>query len=681
MTEIKFNVNQFKPLIDTAKSFSKDGIDESEKVKLLQKANEDGTITEQERLFIKGLDSDVNLKTVNDFKSKDSKGKAVSSMTLDIDNYKEETASSDVIKGATYKDIGINKFNFVMKDKNIKPDTLKTQILDDNVLKNNKNLADKVNSFMTNIGLEKEGLLYLKELVNRDPKLSPDKLEKVMDKLNEMVKANYDSKLTNSGYSAKSLAISALHDISAPSNISQKYIGSCAGTTVQSQLALKNPLEYLKMVDSLAKNQSHKEFQPNWTFTKEGLKEDSDTGRNISSKVMQNAIMDVLNESDAYDSTNLDSDGAGMEKTVKALNSLLGTNLQTYKYEELSNNIIEILKASKPSKNNPIQMSMSYEKKGRDSLHAVNVIGMDKNNVTIINPWGREETFPIKELENKIMKINAPKGLDSTLSILTKDQVSAKDSVFNRNIMSPFTDGISNVINNPNQRTEFLKNMSVEQKIDLIKKLNDSTILTDGDKTAMLKILENLFDGSANQDRQIVYKIWDNLIDDKAAKLSLPKLLDTLKTDNSLYNNVATQIYESLPNSDSDKARMLGKVENLFNPSSKLGKEYMGSLIKNSDNSEVADYATDMVKMYISSLNSDNLYTVNTLAKDSINNFLNKIKSTKSEDEYKNIMFQVTENLLGKDVSDNIDKISNSSKKSNLKEVLTRIFTDSGTLK
>ena len=316
-------------------------------------------------------------------------------------------------------------------------------------------------NFISNIASYKEGLVYLKELLNRDPKLSTDKLEKLLDKLNEMIKTKYDSRITNSGYSTKSLVISALHDISAPSNISQDNIGACAGTTIQIQLALKSPIEYLKMIDLLAKNESYKDIKTNWTFTKEGLSENSSTNRSISSKIMQNAIMDYSNGAEIYDSTNLDSEGLGSDETLKGLNNLFDNNLITYAYEDYSNYILGMLKLANPSKENPIQIDMNYEKKGRDSLHAVNVIGIDNNNVTIINPWGREETFSTKELENKVMKINAQKGLDFLIPKLTTKGLVDVDSLFNRKISSPFTDGVSNAINESKGKAEFLKDLNL----------------------------------------------------------------------------------------------------------------------------------------------------------------------------------------------------------------------------
>jgi len=674
MSEIKFNVNQFQALINTAKKLAKDGISQSEKVELLKKANADGIITEDERLFIKALSNDVNLKKVTEF------GKAESSMILDVDNYSEDEEATKEIKDASYKDIGLIKFNPVMKDKSISSDTLKKQILEDNTLKNNKNLSSKVNNFISNIASDKEGLVYLKELLNRDPKLSTDKLEKLLDKLNEMIKTKYDSRITNSGYSTKSLVISALHDISAPSNISQDNIGACAGTTIQIQLALKSPIEYLKMIDLLAKNESYKDIKTNWTFTKEGLSENSSTNRSISSKIMQNAIMDYSNGAEIYDSTNLDSEGLGSDETLKGLNNLFDNNLITYAYEDYSNYILGMLKLANPSKENPIQIDMNYEKKGRDSLHAVNVIGIDNNNVTIINPWGREETFSTKELENKVMKINAQKGLDFLIPKLTTKGLVDVDSLFNRKISSPFTDGVSNAINESKGKAEFLKDLNSDEKINLIKKLHTGSI-TDDDKKAMLKILENMFSGSQPQNEKMVSKIWNGLIDDKGSKISLITLLDDVKMDTKLYRSVASKIYEAVASDDSDKARFLYRAKDSFDPKTEYGKEYMNSLIKSSDDSEIADNLINMVKMYISSLDSDNTNSSNTVAKDSIKNFIDVIKESKSKTEYRKIMLNVADKLTDKEVKDTIKPIlSNPTKKADLQDIFKIILKDSGAL-
>ena len=137
--------------------------------------------------------------------------------------------------------------------------------------------------------------------------------------------------------------------------------------------------------------------------------------RTITSKIMQNAIMDFADgDTRSFDSSK-GHGGLSYEQTSGALKSIINQNVITYEVWQYSTEqLIKVIEKSNPSFENPIEISLSYETTGRDSFHSVNVINMsrDTDKVTIINPWGREETFPLSELEKRIMSVSTLKDLD-----------------------------------------------------------------------------------------------------------------------------------------------------------------------------------------------------------------------------------------------------------------------------
>ncbi|MBC7474908.1 MAG: hypothetical protein H7263_11495, partial [Candidatus Sericytochromatia bacterium] len=291
------------------------------------------------------------------------------------------------------------------------PFILAQDIFDLDAVKNDPELRTKISNFVSLLSTgDKAALAYTQNIFDRKPPLSTEKIKEIFDKLTSMMNTSYDPKVGNT----KELVISALHDVSMPSDISQEGIGTCVGTSIQIQLAIRNPSEYLNMLDTLAQNKIYTSvtganIPPNFTFTDEGIDKNLDTGRTISAKIMQNAIMD-FSDMNTRDFNSAKGDGGlNYIQTVKGLKEIVNTNVETsYVWDYTPEQLINTLKNSKPDRSNPIEISMSYEPNGRDSIHSVNVINISDNQVTIVNPWGREETFPNDELNKRILSVSAP---------------------------------------------------------------------------------------------------------------------------------------------------------------------------------------------------------------------------------------------------------------------------------
>jgi len=509
MGEINFkNISDdFQSLIKLAKESSKDGlIDLNEKQNLKTEAEKNG-ISKDEKLFLQALEnkSNVSILQKSDINKNFIK---LDDFKMNVSSYIQDKEIEIPIKGTIINDIGLNRFNIDMNDKNITPTSLKSQITSSS---KNTNISE----FLSKYGNDKEALIYMRELVlYREPKISSNDLKNVIDKINDMSKTKYSENLSSIGYDTRDLIVSALHDISAPTDISQEDIGTCGATCIQIQLALKKPLEYLNMINLLAQDKTYTslnggEIKPNWTFTKEGFNSNIDTKRTISSKIMQNAINDFSDgEYKTFDSTK-NNDGLRIENVKYALNSIFQNILKTYDSSNYTpSQLIEVLKNSKPSLENPIQISLSYNSNARDSYHAVNVIDVDEKNnkTTIINPWGRKETFELAELKNRIFEINANDDLDKNIAKKTDSDIEKIDKE-NYHLLKLNNDGISNFINSNNsEANKFLDGLSLKQKVSIISKINSGSLSSD-DKKAIVKIFENIFQGSQVQNKLMFEKL------------------------------------------------------------------------------------------------------------------------------------------------------------------------------
>ena len=141
-----------------------------------------------------------------------------------------------------------------MYDASYTPYKLAVEIFSNPRLTNNEKLKEAVSSFTKTLGSkDKETLVYVKEAITRNPKINDNDLTEIFNKLSEMSSTKYDERIQDT----KEFVMFSLHDIGAPSDISQENIGTCAGTSIQIQMAIRTPKEYISMIDKLAKKQSY----------------------------------------------------------------------------------------------------------------------------------------------------------------------------------------------------------------------------------------------------------------------------------------------------------------------------------------------------------------------------------------------------------------------------------------
>lgn len=503
--------------------------------------------------FIKFIDSDFDLNISKEEISQSLKdGTAVISKGINVNTDKkdklEETfgkEQSQLINkfnknesNPLYKEDKSSLFNAVIKNTSKIEDLESLKIFDKSNysiaadILNSPQLKDKPELKQAIFGLmnkipenDKNSLVAIEQIFKRKPELSDDQIKAVFNKINDMTNAKYVSEVGSS----VELAMSALQDVAMPTNISQENIGTCAGTSVQIQFALRNPLEYLSMLDKLAKNETYtslngKDIKPNLTFTQEGIDDNKASNRTISAKLMQNTIMDYADSTERnYDSSKGDQ-GLNSYQTFKALNEIVNlTDIeQNDNLKMTPRQIIKSLIDSKPSWENPVEIGMSYAKTGRDARHSVNVIDINNKDVTIVNPWGRTETFPVEELERNIIHVinktgSSPvnKNLDIKSPEVLKEleKLNPDQDIFTKLPVNKMYTYINNVAAFPDKNNN----------------------LSDKEKIVILNLLNEVLDLGAEQAKD--QSAYNSLI-----VFNKMPLLHNLEMDNDLYKEVKSKI-------------------------------------------------------------------------------------------------------------------------------------------
>lgn len=378
-----------------------------------------------------------------------------------------------------------------------------------------------------------EALLYINEMLDRKPPLQEGQMKQITDKLNEMLGKDYDYRIGKS----KELVLSALHDVSTPSNISQRAIGTCGAACIQIQMAIREPAEYLNMLDTLASNKNYvtasgKVIKPNMTFHNDS------TQRSPSSKIIQNSLMEFAKEYKiTFDSEKkLGDKGLLPTEQNMAYNAIFKSNNKAYNIGEYtSDQLLSILSNAKPSITDPVTISMVFAKSGSDSFHFVNVIGVEGNNIKIINPWGREETLTIDKLKPRIFAVSAPPGKDQGIQKTTDVQIKQmldNDSWYNS------TDWIAGEINK--KGNELLDKLTLSQKVKIIKSLMDGTT-TEKDENAIKKILNHLTSGTDGQNKQAIFSLSEEM---KKQGVTLSRIMDELHEDSKEFYTLANKLYK-----------------------------------------------------------------------------------------------------------------------------------------
>lgn len=213
-----------------------------------------------------------------------------------------------------------------------------------------------------------------------------------------------------------------LAHIDDPITISQEQQRTCGPTTGQLLLARQEPSEYVRLAAGLASPEGSVKLQNGKTIQREPDWNDyTDDRRTPVNRLFQSALMEYANGRFDYSNTtdarevkigplDLDIPGLLPHEMARLLEGLTGRDYQI-EYSVMSKKVGKDFQAALeqvgPGKEIPVILNYNVSEGGikATSPHYILVTGYDAEagTVDISNPWGREETISLEELQSHLI--------------------------------------------------------------------------------------------------------------------------------------------------------------------------------------------------------------------------------------------------------------------------------------
>lgn len=225
-----------------------------------------------------------------------------------------------------------------------------------------------------------------------------------------------------------SLLRSALQELAYPERIEQHSKGTCAPTTVQILLALKNPVQYLNILKDLASpsgqvSSAHLHGPARIEREADTLKDDK-SGRSLSSRLLQPAFMEYANGEENYDNAkdrNISGDkeypGLDEKGAVRLNAALFGEQAYQLRYlhadpdpawtgfvkpSQLKQELEQAL-----SRGEPVPVGLRWG----ESAHKILLTALDpvEDKAFFMNPWGELQNMPLEVFYARLESASLPK--------------------------------------------------------------------------------------------------------------------------------------------------------------------------------------------------------------------------------------------------------------------------------
>lgn len=230
-----------------------------------------------------------------------------------------------------------------------------------------------------------------------------------------------------------------LQEIAFPETIAQHNRPTCTATTAQIALAIQDPVKYIKIMTDLVSpngecnsslvqpitiHDSHGEI-PIFLQRLEGTEVPDNSGRSVSSRIMQSALMSFAKFSEMDGAMYNNSEGGATDRSSRLSNTQL-TNLMEHLFEPQKN--IEF-KNQYPEKTQfindikqslaagiPVSLGVNYldENLKNTGGHRVLVTAIEGNNLYFMNPTGQLQFAPLNEFANCLENALIPKTIPSS---------------------------------------------------------------------------------------------------------------------------------------------------------------------------------------------------------------------------------------------------------------------------
>lgn len=221
---------------------------------------------------------------------------------------------------------------------------------------------------------------------------------------------------------------SALQELAFPERIEQHSKGTCAPTTIQILLSLKNPVQYLRILQGLSSPDGK---VPEAVLNgASGMEREADTlrddrsGRSLSSRLLQPAFMEYANAEQNYDNArDRNSDGqneyAGLPEhsAIYLSDALFGKGTYQFRYVNASPDpswqgyvpagiLLGELKQAL-GQGEPVPVGLRWGESG----HKILLTALDQadQKAYFMNPWGELQNMPLETFSKRLDSASLPK--------------------------------------------------------------------------------------------------------------------------------------------------------------------------------------------------------------------------------------------------------------------------------
>lgn len=230
-----------------------------------------------------------------------------------------------------------------------------------------------------------------------------------------------NSEMHNSLQSQRNSVIrGAIQEIAFPESINQHARGTCAGATCQIHFAINEPARYLGVVQGLASESGNVPTNlisgNQRMYRAAGTLETDNSGRSISSRLVQAAFMEFANGDDVTYNNQIDEhsdtedSGLSSEQGDRLLEGLYGENsfemLDTFGENAVSSEYLMSQVEDMLDQGNPVYIGMRW----RHGAHAVLATHIDRQEelVYFMNPQGDLQTMPLDDFIGRVNRAEIP---------------------------------------------------------------------------------------------------------------------------------------------------------------------------------------------------------------------------------------------------------------------------------
>jgi hypothetical protein len=210
-----------------------------------------------------------------------------------------------------------------------------------------------------------------------------------------------------------------VQELAQPSSIDQAQRNTCGATTASIYLANTRPAEYARLVNGLASPGGQVNMVEGSLQRVADTTTDDHSGRTSTQRLLEPALMDYADGALlTYDNTADKHELFGLPTVPGVLPSMMAkmlTGLMGRKAEAGGGLLVkpgqaDLAKLEASTRADlPVPTMINYAKDSNPfELHWVLATKVDAQQVTLVNPWGREETMPRAEFDRRLKGLALP---------------------------------------------------------------------------------------------------------------------------------------------------------------------------------------------------------------------------------------------------------------------------------